>query len=116
MDPVLQQCDPAVYISTHNAQICPPGNLGAFENMLPIESGTGRNTVGVDILQSVLNDPLTLFPKTRYVLLSGNGYLQNPRKHGKFLWSDLPHLEAIANRMSIDTRMIGLIPGQVAHC
>ncbi|MBF6095739.1 MBL fold metallo-hydrolase [Nocardia cyriacigeorgica] len=114
MDHSLQQCDPAVYISTHNAQICPPGQLGAFDNMLPVESETGRNTVGVDILQSVLNQPLTLFPQVQYILLSGTGYLQSPRKHGKFLWSDLGQLEAVANRLSIDTRMVGLTPGQTA--
>ncbi|MEU6561970.1 MBL fold metallo-hydrolase [Nocardia nova] len=114
LDDAVRQCDPVVYISTHNAQICPPGHLGAFENMLPFESETGHNTVGVDILQSVLNQPMTLFPQVKFILLSGTGYLQRPRKHGKFLWSDLAQLEMVANRLSIDTKMVGLTPGRSA--
>jgi hypothetical protein len=62
----------------------------------------------------VLNQPAQLFGGIDYVLLSGTGYLQNPRKHGKFLWSDVKELARLAERLTIDTRLVGLTPGEVA--
>ncbi|MCX5046668.1 MBL fold metallo-hydrolase [Aldersonia sp. NBC_00410] len=103
---------PDALVVTHNAQIPPAGHLGAFDNLLPIPSGYGHRTTGLEILRQLLADSTSRVSGTRYILFSGGGYTQNPPKHGRFLWDDYKELADAANTLSIEGTVIGLRPGE----
>ncbi|GHI83931.1 MBL fold metallo-hydrolase [Streptomyces xanthophaeus] len=111
---VPADCTPEVFIATHNAQVPPAGELGAFDNLLPLPEAQAPEVAGLDLLSSLLNDTAAQFPSVRLFALSGGGYVQVPRKHGEFLWNDFGQLEEIANALSIDKQLIGLAPGESA--
>ncbi|MFE7623306.1 MBL fold metallo-hydrolase [Streptomyces sp. NPDC057509] len=108
-------CTPEVFIATHNAQVPPAGELGAFDNMLPVPEPQAPELTGLDLLFTLLNGTTEQFPSVRLIALSGGGYVQAPRKHGSFLWNDFAELEDIANALSIDKKLIGLAPGELAE-
>jgi hypothetical protein len=103
---------PELLIVTHNAQIPPSRHLGAFGNMLPFEPDHRDNTTGLQILRQLLIDNTSRVAGCRFILFSGGGYIQNPPKHGPFLWGDYNELAKVANSLSIDAAVIGLVPGQ----
>lgn len=105
-------CTPEVFIATHNAQVPPAGELGAFDNLLPVPTPQAPEVVGLELLSSLLNDTTAQIPSVRLVALSGGGYTQVPYKHGEFLWNDFSALEETANALSIDKKMVGLTPGE----
>lgn len=112
-EPVAASCSPQIVITTHNGQVPPAGHLGAFDNLLPTES-PGERITGLELLDSVLNTPASLFPSARWMLFSGGGYVQVPAKHGAFLWADYRELEETANRLTLHVRAVGLRPGEYA--
>ncbi|MFJ3162192.1 MBL fold metallo-hydrolase [Streptomyces kanasensis] len=107
-------CTPEVFIATHNAQVPPAGELGAFDNLLPLPAADAPEVTGLELLSALLNDTAALFPSVRLIALSGGGYAQAPRKHGEFLWNDFGALEQTANALSIDGKVLGLAPGESA--
>ncbi|WP_410615851.1 MBL fold metallo-hydrolase [Amycolatopsis sp. lyj-109] len=112
--PSLTSLRPEVVIATHNGQITPAAALGAFDNLLPLGDGSRPETQGIELLDSVLNKSLEFFPHARWVLLSGGGYAQLPRKHGEFLWSSFTELAELANKLTMKVRVVGLLPGETA--
>ncbi|MEV7192237.1 hypothetical protein AB0N81_10570 [Streptomyces sp. NPDC093510] len=110
---VPADCAPEVFIATHNAQVPPAGELGAFGNLLPVPEAQVPEVAGLQLLSSLLNDSAAQFPSVRLIALRG-GYVQAPRKHGEFLWNDFGELEEIANVLSIDKKLIGLALGESA--
>ncbi|GGT21783.1 MULTISPECIES: MBL fold metallo-hydrolase [Streptomyces] len=107
-------CTPEVFIATHNAQVPPAGELGAFDNLLPVPAADAPEVTGLELLSALLNDTAALLPSVRLFALSGGGYTQLPRKHGEFLWNDFGALERVANALSIDKKVLGLAPGESA--
>lgn len=108
-------CRPEMFIVTHNAQIPPAGQLGAFGNLLPIPEETPPEVTGVAILHELLNEVASRFGSVRWVAFSGGGYTQVPSKHGEFLWADFKELERLTTGLSLDTRVVGLTPGETCR-
>ncbi|MFX0559962.1 MBL fold metallo-hydrolase [Tepidibacillus infernus] len=108
-------CKPDIFIVTHNGQIPPNNNLGAWDNLLPIPSDQPIETTGIQLLQEILDQSYQLFPNAQWILFSGSGYQQKPKKHGRFLWSDYRELEYILNSLRISgPQTVGLLPGELA--
>jgi hypothetical protein len=103
---------PMVYITTNNAQVVPDDVLGAFDNLLPIEAEQNTGLTGLKILDEILIQ----YPKSlsipKHLLISGGGYIQESAPFGPFLFSDYKRLAELANKLSLDTKVHGLLPGE----
>lgn len=103
---------PEVYITTNNAQVTPARILGAFDNLLPINLEKNWSLIGLKILDEILIQyPQNLTPP-KHILLSGGGYIQDTAPFGPFLFSDYQELALLANKLSLDTKIHGLLPGE----
>jgi hypothetical protein len=103
---------PLVFIATNNAQIVPDGFKGTYDNLLISETSINQDCFGVEMLSQVLSTYLHGLPFVPHILLSGGGYIQNPLKHGPFLFSDISELANLANELSLYQKIHGLVPGQ----
>jgi hypothetical protein len=108
-------CDPDIFIATHNGQIAPAGQLGAFDNMLPVPTENAPQVTGLELLFTLLEGLPERFPRARWVALSGGGYVQVPPKHGTFLWGDYSGLAEVANQLTLRMELLDLTPGEAAY-
>lgn len=107
---------PVAAIISNNSMIPPPGAVGSYSNLLPIDPAGGRTWVGfsgVSLLNDLLNEYMGSLPRVSNVIICGNGFLSISQPFGPYLFSDNQKLCKHANELSFDKVSYGPYPGDI---
>lgn len=106
---------PQLIIVSNNSRVSPPGAFQSLENWGKNSDTSYKKTgpVGVGVLSSVLTSYLEDFPtQPKHVALCGGGFIKRFEGFAAFPFSEQPVLSQLANQLSLDTNVIGLLPGE----
>ncbi|MFF7106594.1 MBL fold metallo-hydrolase [Pseudomonas sichuanensis] len=106
---------PKLVIVSNNSRVSPPGAFQSLENWGKNASGSNRKVgpLGVGVLSAVLTSYMDDFPvQPENIALCGGGFIKRLGGFAAFPFSDQPTLSRLANRLSLDTHIVGLLPGE----
>ncbi|AJO78423.1 MULTISPECIES: MBL fold metallo-hydrolase [Pseudomonas] len=106
---------PKLVIVSNNSRVSPPGAFQSLENWGKNASDSNRKVgpLGIGVLSAVLTSYLDDFPvQPENIALCGGGFIKRLGGFAAFPFSDQPTLSRLANRLSLDTHIVGLLPGE----
>lgn len=106
---------PKLVIVSNNSRVSPPGAFQSLENWGKNASASNRKTgpVGLGVLNSVLTAYLEDFPaQPEHIAICGGGFIKRFDGFAAFPFSEQPMLSQLANQLSLDVNVIGLLPGE----
>ncbi|EIY6180527.1 MBL fold metallo-hydrolase [Vibrio parahaemolyticus] len=102
---------PRCVIISNNSQILPNGAIGTKTNLLDINKDNSLS--GVKLIYELIVNYMKILPKIENVIICGNGFLNEEKKHGPFLYSDNKELARVANILTQDIHTYGPYPGEI---
>ena len=106
---------PKLVIVSNNSRVSPPGAFQSLENWGKNVSDSSRKVgpLGIGVLSAVLTSYMDDFPvQPENIALCGGGFIKRMGGFAAFPFSDQPTLSRLANRLSLDTHIVGLLPGE----
>ncbi|EIK71617.1 hypothetical protein PseBG33_2869 [Pseudomonas synxantha BG33R] len=106
---------PKLVIVSNNSRVSPPGAFQSLENWGKNASDGNRKVgpLGIGVLSAVLTSYMDDFPvQPANIALCGGGFIKRMGEFAAFPFSDQPTLSRLANRLSLDTNIVGLLPGE----
>ena len=106
---------PKLVIVSNNSRVSPPGAFQSLENWGKNASDSNRKVgpLGIGVLSAVLTSYMDDFPvQPENIALCGGGFIKRLGAFAAFPFSDQPTLSRLANRLSLDTHIVGLLPGE----
>ncbi|WP_044875311.1 MBL fold metallo-hydrolase [Pseudomonas sp. LFM046] len=106
---------PKLVVVSNNSRVSPPGAFQSLENWASNASNGNRKVgpLGIGVLSAVLTSYLDDFPtQLENVALCGGGFIKRLGGFAAFPFSDQPSLSRLANQLSLDTHVVGLLPGE----
>ncbi|QXH47817.1 MBL fold metallo-hydrolase [Pseudomonas xanthosomatis] len=106
---------PKLVIVSNNSRVSPPGAFQSLENWGKNASDSNRKVgpLGIGVLNAVLTSYMDDFPvQPENIALCGGGFIKRLGGFAAFPFSDQPTLSRLANRLSLDTNIVGLLPGE----
>ncbi|MFA7893815.1 MBL fold metallo-hydrolase [Pseudomonas putida] len=106
---------PKLVIVSNNSRVSPPGAFQSLENWGKNGSDSNRKVgpLGIGVLSAVLTSYMDDFPvQPENIALCGGGFIKRLDGFAAFPFSDQPMLSRLANRLSLDTNIVGLLPGE----
>lgn len=106
---------PKLVIVSNNARVSPPGAFQSLENWGKNASDSNRKVgpLGIGVLSAVLTSYMDDFPvQPENIALCGGGFIKRLGAFAAFPFTDQPTLSRLANRLSLDTHIVGLLPGE----
>ncbi|VVP34207.1 hypothetical protein PS862_04533 [Pseudomonas fluorescens] len=105
---------PKLVVVSNNSRVSPPGAFQSLENWGKNTTASNRKTgpLGLGVLNSVLTTYLEDFPaQPEHVAMCGGGFIKRFDGFAAFPFSEQPMLSQLANQLSLDVNVIGLLPG-----
>ena len=106
---------PKLVIVSNNSRVSPPGAFQSLENWGKNASDSNRQVgpLGIGVLRAVLTSYMDDVPvQPENMALCGGGFIKRLGAFAAFPFSDQPTLSRLANRLSLDTHIVGLLPGE----
>lgn len=106
---------PKLVIVSNNSRVSPPGAFQSLENWGKNASDSNRKVgpLGIGVLSSVLTNYMDDFPvQPENIAICGGGFIKRLDGFAAFPFSDQPTLSRLANQLSLDTNILGLLPGE----
>ncbi|AXI61424.1 hypothetical protein DLD99_13405 [Pseudomonas kribbensis] len=106
---------PSLVIVSNNSRVSPPGAFQSLENWGKNAADSNRKTgpLGLGVLNSVLTAYLEDFPaQPEHIAMCGGGFIKRFDGFAAFPFSEQPMLSQLANQLSLDVNVVGLLPGQ----
>ena len=106
---------PKLVIVSNNSRVSPPEAFQSLENWGKNASDSNRKVgpLGIGVLSAVLTSYMDDFPvQPENIALCGGGFIKRLGAFAAFPFSDQPTLSRLANRLSLDTHIVGLLPGE----
>ncbi len=106
---------PKLIIVSNNSRVSPPGAFQSLENWAKNAPNSNRKTgpLGLGVLNSVLTTYLEDFPaQPEHIAMCGGGFIKRFDGFAAFPFSEQPMLSQVANQLSLDVNVIGLLPGE----
>lgn len=106
---------PKLVIVSNNSRVSPPGAFQSLENWGKNASDSNRKVgpLGIGVLSAVLTSYMDDFPvQPENIALCGGGFIKRLGGFAAFPFSDQPTLSRLANQLSLDTNIVGLLPGE----
>jgi hypothetical protein len=105
---------PRLAILANNCQVVPPGALGAYTNLLPIQVSKRSDITGLQLINALVNAiQLEGLPDIREIAICGGGFASPRSPHGPFLHSDHHWLAAQINELQAERTFYGPWPGEI---
>lgn len=108
---------PRAAILANNGQVVPPGALGAYTNLLPLENLKKRSDrSALELIDELVQArQLEGLPEVREIVLCGGGFVGPRSPHGPFLFSDHHWLAERINELQKAHEFYGPWPGEALN-
>ncbi|MBN3731721.1 MBL fold metallo-hydrolase [Burkholderia sp. Tr-20390] len=106
---------PKLVVVSNNSRISPPGAFQSLENWRGNSSDSTKKTgpFGIGVLSSVVTSYVDDFPDIpENIAICGGGFIKRIGNFAAFPFSEQPSMSALANSLSLDVNVVGLLPGE----
>jgi hypothetical protein len=103
---------PLAIVVSNNSSIVPVKGVDARTNKLPMENPHERVMPGLRLLYIILLDFLDGLPTVPNLIICGNGFVNETKPFGPYLFANNHDLARNANELAVDQNVFGPYPGE----